>query len=88
MNEQEIIGQLKAEGFSEVEVYEDKPDFEYAEHTHEKAGVHIILQGEMTLIDKNGSKTFKAGDRIDILSGTVHSAKMGSLGCKYLVAEK
>ena len=88
MNEQEIIEQLKAEGFNDVEVYEDKPDFEYAEHTHEKAGVHIILQGEMTLTEKDGSKTYKAGERINIPSGTVHSAKMGEQGCKYAVGEK
>ncbi|MBI5530569.1 MAG: cupin domain-containing protein [Candidatus Doudnabacteria bacterium] len=88
MNEQEIIEQLKSEGFNEVEVYEDKPNFEYAEHTHEKAGIHVILRGEMTLTEKSGSKTYKAGETINIPSGTAHSAKMGPDGCRYAVGEK
>ncbi len=88
MNEQEITEQLVKEGFGEVSVYEDGPGFEYAVHTHEKLTAHVILAGSMKLVDVKGVKELVVGERFDIPSGTVHSAKMGSEGCKYLIAEK
>lgn len=88
MNEQEERAKLEVEGFSQIMVLQDGPNFEYATHTHEKAGVHIILEGEMVLTDQSGNVVVKAGERIDIPAGTVHSAKMGASGCKYLVGEK
>ncbi|MEK7161632.1 MAG: hypothetical protein AAB729_02990 [Patescibacteria group bacterium] len=88
MNEQEITDQLTKEGFGEVSVYEDKPDFEYATHTHEKLTAHFILAGSMNLTDVSGTKELAVGERFDIPAGTVHSAKMGHLGCKYVIGEK
>jgi mannose-6-phosphate isomerase-like protein (cupin superfamily) len=88
MTEQEYKNQLEKEGFKDIYVWEDGPLVEYPKHTHEKFTTHIILEGEMTLADSSGAKVLKVGDRLDILAGTVHSAKMGQEGCKYLVGEK
>ncbi len=88
IDQQEIIEQLNKEGFGDVEVYEDKPNLEYYKHTHEKLTVHIIISGSMELTDENGIKELVAGERFDIPAGATHSAKIGSLGCKYIVAEK
>lgn len=87
MTEQQWIDLLKEEGFQNVYVWEDAPDFEYPDHTHEKKTVHVILRGEMALNDHGKIRILKEGDRFDIKSGTTHSAKMGPLGCRYLAAE-
>jgi hypothetical protein len=50
---------------------------------------HIILDGEMTLSCSGATKTYAAGERPpDIPAGTIHSARMGPGGCRYLVGEK
>lgn len=88
INQQEIIEQLTKEGFGEATVYEDKPNLDYTKHTHEKLTVHVIIFGSMKLTDENGIKKLIEGDRYNIPAGTTHSAKIGPMGCKYIVAEK
>lgn len=87
MNQEEWISSLKKEGFENVYVIKDDPNFEYSTHTHEKACVHIILAGSMGLQSNDGLKELSQGERINIPAGTTHSAKMGPQGCKYIVAE-
>lgn len=88
MQEKDWVDLLKDEGFSDVYIWEDKPGFEYPEHTHEKHTVHIIISGEMELLDSKGSRRLlKTGERFDIPAGTSHSAKMGAAGCRYVVGE-
>jgi quercetin dioxygenase-like cupin family protein len=88
MTEQEVIESLTKEGFTDVYTWEDQAGTKYPEHTHEKLTAHVILTGEMILIDKNGEKTLKAGERFDIPQGTVHKAKMGPEGCRYVIGER
>ena len=89
INEQQAKDMLAKEGFGNINVWEDGPNFEYGQHTHEKLTAHIILEGEMPLTDHLGQeKALKVGDRLDIPAGTVHKAKMGDMGCKYAVGEK
>lgn len=88
MQEKDWVQLLKDEGFSDVYIWEDKPGFEYPEHTHEKLAVHVILTGEMELLDaKGGKRRLLAGQRYDIPAGTSHSVKMGPQGCRYVVGE-
>jgi hypothetical protein len=42
----------------------------------------------MTLTMNGGSHTYRAGERCDVPVGTVHSARMGPSGCRYLVGER
>lgn len=88
MIEQEWKNVLADEGFKEIYVRQDGPNVEYPDHTHQKLTVHVILAGEMTLNDHGKIKNLKAGDRFEIKAGTMHSAKMGASGCKYIVGEK
>jgi mannose-6-phosphate isomerase-like protein (cupin superfamily) len=87
-NESEFRKQLLAEGFSHTFVWQDGPDAFYPDHAHAELTAHIILSGEMTLSMDGDSKTYCAGERCDVPAGTVHSARMGSDGCRYLVGEK
>lgn len=88
MQEKDWVDLLKDEGFSDVYIWEDKPNFEYPEHTHEKLTVHVIISGSMELMDSKGAKrVLKSGQRYDIPAGTSHSAIMGPEGCRYVVGE-
>lgn len=88
MNEGEFEQQLKNEGFEKVYVWQDGPGVSYPNHEHSVTAAHIILDGEMTLTVNGNTHILKAGSRFDVLAGTVHEAKMGPNGCKYMIGEK
>ena len=80
--------QLHGEGFLHTYVWQDGPHAFYPDHTHAVETAHIILDGEMTLTQGGETHTYCAGERCDVSAGAVHSAKMGPLGCRYLIGEK
>jgi mannose-6-phosphate isomerase-like protein (cupin superfamily) len=88
MNEQQLTAQLRREGFTHTCVWEDSPNAFYPEHTHPMETAHIILEGQMAVTMGGKSQTFYAGDRCDVPAGTIHSAKMGARGCRYLIGER
>jgi len=88
MNEKELTQQLRAAGFGHTFIWQDGPDAYYPDHTHASETAHIILAGEMTLTMEGKSGVYRAGDRCDVPAGAVHSARMGSQGCRYLIGEK
>ena len=88
MSEKDLAQELKREGFSHTYVWQDGPGASYPDHTHATETVHIILSGEMTLTMNGRTETYQAGTRCDVPAGTVHSAKMGPRGCRYLIGER
>jgi len=88
MNLAQLEEQLHAEGFGHTYVWQDGPHAHYADHTHAAETAHIILDGEMNLTMAGESKTYRVGERCDVPAGTVHSARMGPAGCRYLIGEK
>jgi mannose-6-phosphate isomerase-like protein (cupin superfamily) len=88
LDESEIRRNLQAEGFSHTFVWQDCPRAFYPDHTHSDLTAHIILDGEMTLSMNGESRTYRVGDRCDVPAGAVHSAQMGSQGCRYIIGEK
>ena len=88
MNVAELEKKLRSEGFGYTYVWQDGPDQSYSEHTHPVETAHIILEGEMTLTVDGKSTTYRAGERCDVPTGTVHAARMGPAGCRYLIGEK
>ena len=79
---------LRSEGFLHTYVWQDGPNTFYPDHTHAGETAHIILDGEMTLTQGGETRTYSFGERCDVPAGTVHSAKMGPRGCRYLIGEK
>ena len=88
MDEKEMARELERKGFVRTFVWEDGPNTHYPEHTHATETAHIILSGEMTLTMNGRSETYRAEDRCDVPAGTVHSARMGPKGCRYLIGER
>lgn len=87
-NESLLRKQLEDEGFAHTFVWLDRPEAFYPDHTHAGVTAHVILEGEMTLTMNGHAKKYRAGERCDVPSGAVHSARMGPRGCCYLVGEK
>lgn len=83
-----LESQLREEGFSHTYIWQDLAGAEYPDHTHPVETAHIISEGEMTLTVEGSTRTFRAGERCDVPAGAVHSAKMGPLGCRYLIGER
>jgi quercetin dioxygenase-like cupin family protein len=88
MDEKEIARQLAEEGFRHTYVWRDAPNVYYPEHTHATETAHVILQGEMTLTVAGQTRTYGIGERCDVPAGTVHVARMGPEGCRYLIGER
>jgi mannose-6-phosphate isomerase-like protein (cupin superfamily) len=79
---------LHEEGFLHTYIWQDGANAFYPDHTHAVETAHIILDGEMTLTQGGETRTYTAGERCDVPADAVHSAKMGTRGCKYLIGEK
>jgi mannose-6-phosphate isomerase-like protein (cupin superfamily) len=88
MKENELIAQLRREGFSHTYVWEDGPNACYGDHTHPVEAAHIVLRGEITLTMNGRSNTYSEGDRCDVPANAVHSAIVGPKGCRYLIGER
>ena len=88
MNEKNSTAQLVREGFSHTYIWEDVPNARYPDHTHTIDTAHIVLSGEMTLTMNGETKTYCAGERCDVPANTVHAARMGPEGCRYLIGER
>jgi quercetin dioxygenase-like cupin family protein len=88
MDEKDLAQKLKSEGFTRTYVWHDKPGTFYPDHTRTTETAHIILGGEMKLTVNGHTETYRTGGRCDVPAGTVHSAKMGPHGCRYLIGEK
>ena len=88
MTESELIAQLQREGFSHIYAWEDVPNARYPDHTHRMETAHILLSGEMILTMDGKSQTYRAGQRCDVPANAVHSAIMGSTGCRYVIGER
>jgi quercetin dioxygenase-like cupin family protein len=88
MDERELAKKLVREGFTQTFVWEDRPNAFYPEHTHADETAHIILNGDLALTMNGKTETCRAGGRCDVPAGAMHSAKIGSQGCRYLIGEK
>jgi mannose-6-phosphate isomerase-like protein (cupin superfamily) len=88
MDERQLARTLEQEGFGHTYVWQDGPDASYPDHTHATETAHIILSGEMTLTMGGQSHTYRVGERCDVPAGAVHSARMGPVGCRYLIGER
>jgi quercetin dioxygenase-like cupin family protein len=88
VDEAELARTLEREGFRQTYVWQDAPNASYPDHTHPTETAHVILEGEMTLTMNGESRTYRAGGRCDVPAEAVHSARMGSRGCRYLIGER
>ena len=91
MTEEEVIKKLKEEEFDRVWVYDAEPGEIDEEHDHDFNTKLHILSGEIRIKKLSGGAVMdfllKKGDEIEIPRKQLHSAKVGTKGCRYIVAE-
>ena len=73
-NEQEIIKILEKEGYFNIFKWCDKKGTSYPIHTHPHNEVRWILNGELEIIENGVPLRLKAGDRMESVANTPHSA--------------
>jgi quercetin dioxygenase-like cupin family protein len=88
MDEEALHRQLKTEGFHRTYAWQDEPNAFYPEHTHPTETAHVVLEGELTLTMDGVTRIYRAGERCDVPSASVHSARMGPKGCRYIIGER
>lgn len=83
------VMKLEKEGYQNVQVCDvGKPDMEFGVHTHEQHTVHVLLLGDLTLIEGSQKEMLHQGDRFEIPAGTTHNALCGAQGCVFVVGVK
>jgi len=87
MTKEEWIAKLEKEGVKDIGVVHMEPG-EKEEHTHEETTIHVILQGELTVKDAKGEKTYRPQAYIEFPAGEKHSVVFGSQGLSMIVGTK
>lgn len=80
--------QLREEGFADIRECPLPPNEDLPEHTHDEHTVHVILEGELTIVDGEGTRTYKPGDRVEFPAGTTHKARGSNNAGKMLTGVK
>jgi quercetin dioxygenase-like cupin family protein len=78
---------LEAEGF-EVFRWRDDAGADYQPHTHDHDESLWVIQGEITFSVGDECYTLRAGDRLMLPKGMVHTAYTGVEGCLYFIGQK
>ncbi len=86
--EKETIQELLEKGFDSVYAWYDGPGGVHPDHEHPFMSTHVVLEGQMTVFVDSREIVYKEGDSFDIPAKKIHRAKIGPLGCKYVIAEK
>lgn len=79
--------QLMDEGF-EVFYWRDAAGTDYQPHSHDHDESLWVIDGEMTFGVGGREMHLRAGDRLMLPKGTVHTARAGADGVTYLIGER
>lgn len=88
MDEEEFRKKAQDEGYNEPEVHELEHAPANEMHTHDQSILSLVLSGEFTMINGNGSTTFGPGDWCENPAGTLHAEQIGANGVIALVSKK
>lgn len=83
----EIVAQLRSEGLIVTE-WHDAPGTDYPEHAHRYDEVRVVLEGGMTIVVGDTPYELGPADRIDLVAGELHSARVHATGCRYLAGTR
>jgi quercetin dioxygenase-like cupin family protein len=82
--ERALLQRLEAEAF----VWRDEPGADYQPHAHDHDESLWVIAGEITF--GAGGEEFRLGpgDRLMLPRGTVHTARAGRDGARYLIGQR
>ncbi len=85
---EDIIKELKKEGYDPVYVWNAEPHEEDPDHTHTFDTHLFVMSGEIKITTDTEEIILKQGSSFGIPREKIHSGKVGAKGCSYIVAEK
>lgn len=86
-NEDALRERLTQEGF-DVFHWRDEAGTDYQPHSHDHDESLWVLEGEMTFGAGGRELHLRAGDRLMLPKGTIHTARSGATGVTYLIGER
>ncbi len=87
VDEDVLRERLLQEGF-DVCRWRDEAGADYQPHSHDHDESLWIVEGEMVFSAAGREMRLRAGDRLMLPKGTVHTARAGAAGVTYLIGEK
>jgi mannose-6-phosphate isomerase-like protein (cupin superfamily) len=84
----DAVAAFAAEGCSAPRFWGNEPDARYGSHKHGFHKVLFCLSGSIVFHTDDGDVELNAGDRLDLESGTSHSATVGAEGCSCVEASR
>jgi quercetin dioxygenase-like cupin family protein len=84
----EHMQNLENKGFKEIRICPLPPQQDFGEHTHDLKTAHVILNGQLTIIDNGQSQTYHPGDYIEFPANTTHKALGDDTGGDMIVGVK
>ena len=87
VNEESLRRRLEDEGFH-VWSWTDSAGAGYEPHTHDQDESLWVVAGEITFGAEGREILLRAGDRLMLPAGKVHTAHAGADGATYLVGER
>lgn len=79
---EEYKRKLKEEGFKNIYDWKDKPGTGYKPHKHRGKVSFYLIEAAIEMHFENGKKILiKAGERMDVPPGVIHTAIVGKDGC-------
>ena len=85
--ERTLAARLAADGFESF-VWIDPPDADYSPHAHDHDESLWVIDGEITFGAEGQELRLGPGDRLMLPKGTVHTARAGREGARYLIGER
>jgi uncharacterized protein YjlB len=78
---------LEADGFDAF-AWQDGARADYAAHAHDHDESLWVIEGEITFGVAGRDYRLGPGDRLMLPAGTVHTARAGAAGARYLIGER
>src|SRR6266581_981505 len=82
-----IAARLVADGFESF-LWIDPPDADYSPHAHDHDESLWVIDGEITFGAEGQELRLGPGDRLMLPKGTIHTARAGHEGARYLIGER
>ena len=88
MDQQQFEAQLKADGYTDIEVKSLQPRPTNDHHGHPYAVRGLVVAGTFTVIETEGSNTYREGQIFSVPANREHAEEIGSDGAKIVVGRK
>jgi quercetin dioxygenase-like cupin family protein len=84
---EDLRERLAAEGFESFE-WADAPGADYSPHAHDHDESLWVIDGDIVFSVAGVDYRLGPGDRLMLPKGTVHTARAGGAGARYLIGER